>query len=95
METIISPPVTYRRIYHAAHYGGVRHPVYGTGHDLEQWTYAHPLLDPGKRPATIPGDAEFHSGYRDQNSVQHWVYTRRAPLSPGFCEHCVPGGKSA
>lgn len=74
----------YRRVPHAAHYS-FRHD--GGGHDLEQWTFAAPV---NKRPDDVPRDAEYHSGFRDSDGVQHWVYVRRAELSPGTCERCAP-----
>lgn len=76
-----SPPVSYRRISHAAHYPGVPN----GGHDLEEWTYAQPTRLP--RPDGLPTGVEYHAGFVS-GGVQYWVYLRRAPLSPGHCERC-------
>jgi hypothetical protein len=83
--------ITYRRIQHAAHYEA---PGQGAkGHDLEQWD----ALDAGqiKRgrsgdpvvPDGVPADAEYHCGYIDRDGRQHWLYTRRSPMT-GTCERC-------
>ena len=73
----------YRRIPHAAHYG-YNHPA--VGHDLEQWDYAQASRLPV--PPDVPFSAEYHSGYVDSGGAQHWLYVRRAPLSPGECVWC-------
>jgi hypothetical protein len=69
----------YFRVKHAAHTGK------GEGWDLEKWDFASPV---NFHPDIVPRDAEFHVGYRD-GDVQHWVYVRRAELSPGTCERCT------
>lgn len=75
-----SPGVSYHRVNHAAHYGNVAY----YGHDLEEWTYAQAARLP--RPDGIPSDAKYHVGFVD-NGIQHWVYTRIAPMS-GPCKRC-------
>lgn len=68
--------VVYTRAKHAAHYHGL-----ATGHDLETWTFAGPV---NVRHPEIPAGAEYHHGFL-RDGVQHWVYARRAPFSPGRC----------
>ena len=75
---------SYTRIPHAAHYS-YGHPA--VGHDLEQWDYAQPQRLPV--PPDVAPNAEYHSGYLDRQGVQHWVYVRTAPLSPGECPRCT------
>lgn len=74
--------VSYRRIHHAAHTGR------GAGWDLEEWTAQVDRRDP--RPAEIPADAKYHSGFL-RDGVQHSVYVRRAPLGEGPCSQCERG----
>ena len=76
--SIPSAPV-YGRERHAAHTG------LGTGWDLDRWTYAAPTRLP--TPEGVPADAEYHHGFVE-GGVQHWVYYRKAPLSPGRCATC-------
>ena len=76
----------YKRIRHAAHTGN------GGGWDIEQWD-AIDADDPGgivetKIRSDVPRDAEYHSGYVDRQGNQHWLYTRKAPLSEGICACC-------
>lgn len=71
--------IAIRITKHAAHYmGGIG------GHDLEISTFAAPVR---VRPEGLHPDAEYHSGYV-ADGVQHWVYTRKLPLSPGRCAYC-------
>ena len=80
--------VTYRRVQHAAHYSN--HPM--KGHDLEQWD-VEGNLQRGDRtgkpiaPDGVPNDAQYHSGYRTGEGVQHWVFVRVAPMT-GTCRRC-------
>lgn len=74
--------VTRKRIPHAAHYYG------GGGHDLEEFVYAQPKRGPV--PPEVPTDAEYQCGFI-HDGVQHWVWTRRAPLSPERCRLCPKG----
>jgi len=69
----------YKRVPHAAHYHGG-----GRGHDIEQWTFASPV---NKRPDDVPRDAQYHCGFV-KDGEQHWIYVRRAELSPGTCSRC-------
>ena len=81
-EAMTDYPIT--RIPHAAHTGP------GTGWDLEQITLDDTTLDDVNRPPKyLPGGFTFHSGYRDAENRQHWIYYRKAPLSPGTCERCI------
>lgn len=73
--------VEYKRVPHAAHYTDGR----SGGHDLEQWTFVAPT---NRRPDNVPQGAEYHSGFM-KDGVQHWVYVRRAELSPGTCARCA------
>lgn len=75
---VAAPVIAPQRIPHAAHYGN------GSGHDLEQWDVTTPA-----EIEALPRDAEYHSGYV-QHGRQHWLYVRRAPLSPGKCPRCAP-----
>lgn len=77
----------FRRAVHAAHYGH-GHPA--KGHDLEEWDVIHPVK-PSRallEDAGVPFDVEYHSGYIDHEGRQHWLFVRRAPLSPGKCARC-------
>lgn len=67
-----------RRIPHAAHYM-YEHPA--KGHDLIELD-----VTSEKRPAA-PLGFDWHSGYV-KNGRQHWVFTKRAPLSSGTCARC-------
>lgn len=71
---------TMTRIRHAAHYG------YGMvgGHDLEQID----IKSPRRNTDVLPGGFEYHCGYVAKDGSQHWLYTRRAPLSVGTCAMC-------
>jgi hypothetical protein len=86
----VSAAVAYHRAPHAAHSTppGASEP---TGWDLESWSAPGTPRDP--RPEGVPIDAEYHSGYVE-SGVQHAVYVRRAPLSPGYCERCLRSVKS-
>jgi hypothetical protein len=85
----MSTTVIYGRIQHAAHYA-YTHPA--KGHDLEQWDVTGDLPR-GPRtgdpiaPSVVPRDAVYHYGYLDKDGVQHWLFTRRAPLT-GNCARC-------
>lgn len=86
------PSVTYRRIPHAGHYGH-SHPA--KGHDLEQWDVKSELRPELARVAIdVPRDAEYDCGYLDLGGHQHWLYTRKAPLSPGGCTRCAPANEA-
>ena len=72
MQTVISR--------HAAHYAYTKN----AGHDLEVSTFASPKNE--RHPALHP-DAVYQCGFV-RGGVQHWVYVRRLPLSPGTCRLC-------
>lgn len=76
------------KIHHAAHYVG--HPE--RGHDLIQLDVTDTDWSPGKpRPeSAVAIGAEYHSGYRDKDGKQHWVFNRRIPMGEGTCERCAP-----
>ncbi len=77
---------SYRRIKHAAHYAPA-HPA--KGHDLEEWIVrSEERPEVARRGTDVPSDAEYHSGYVHEGA-QHWVYVRRAPLSPEPCSRCA------
>lgn len=75
----------YRRIPHAAHYA-YSHPA--MGHDLEEWDITDSGTIVPHRVDGVPEDAHYSHGYV-RDGVQHWIYTRRAPLSPGQCDRCA------
>lgn len=72
-------PIEYQRHRHAAHYGN------GRGHDLELWHVRQAIRD--ARPACVPSDAEYHSGFV-RDGEQWKTYARRAELSGGACRFC-------
>lgn len=82
----VAPSVVHRRARHAAHTGN------GGGWDLDVWDVVGVRRPEEARrelwAAHLPRDAEYHSGYLDKQGVQHWVFVRRAPLSPGRCPTC-------
>jgi hypothetical protein len=43
-----------------------------------------------KRDDDVPIDAQYHWGYVDEQGAQHWVFVRKAPLSPGKCAYFQP-----
>ena len=76
--------ITNDVIRHAAHY------MYGTGgHDLARWVVRHPTQPTYEQLAAVgvPETAKYHCGYVHLGA-QHWVYTERRPMSPGYCERC-------
>jgi hypothetical protein len=70
----------YSRERHAAHTSTTP----PTGWDLERWDVTSPTL-----PTSPVAGAEYHCGYVDRDGVQHWIFTRRAPLSDGTCVWCA------
>ena len=78
---------------HAGHY------AYGAGgHDLERWVIQSSTIPTALDAANLglPADARYHSGFRDGNGVQFWMFTAIRPLSPGECRLCTArqnGGK--
>lgn len=88
--------IRYSRIQHAAHYAyGFVHPERGQGHDLEQWDAAEedcqrgPRTGNPMRPEGVPVGAEYHSGYRDAEGKQRYLFVKPAPLT-GTCPRCAP-----
>jgi hypothetical protein len=78
---------TYQRAKHAAHYAGC-----GGGHDLELWTVPSDTRTPAEARtfagADLPRNADYHHGFTSHDGVQHWVFTRIAPLSGENCARC-------
>lgn len=70
-----------RREPHAAHTAN------GAGWDLE-WIDAQ--ADTRIEVLGLPRGFTYHSGYRDADGKQHWMYTRKVNLSPGRCDRCPP-----
>jgi hypothetical protein len=82
IDTCLVPSgVKVWREEHAAHYA-YGHPK--RGHDLLWAEVAGPT---NVRPAGLSADFEFAIGNRI-GGVQTWLYTRKAPLSPGKCGRC-------
>lgn len=81
-----STEITYRRIPHAAHYQW----AHGQGHDLELWDVVGETMSAARVAAgsAVPSDAAYSSGYVGKDGVQHWAFTRKAPMTDGPCALC-------
>lgn len=67
------------RIKHAAHTAN------GGGWDLEQID----VQAESRFELDLPNGFAYHSGYRDAEGLQHWLFTRKAPMSEGKCGRCA------
>lgn len=66
------------RLKHAAH-------TANGGWDLEQID----VQAESRFEVELPDGFAYHSGYRDAEGRQHWLFTKKAQLSEGKCGRCA------